>query len=383
MARAIRRLLLGTLSDPVYRWPPDRRIDAGLGSNPRLLVVRTDRIGDAIVSTPLLRSLRARFPHATIDILLGERNAGVAPLLPHLDGRFVLGANHRIRTLRTLRSRRYDLALNLQLKPSVNATLLSRAAGARRVLEYPIAAPFISPPEDCLHIVAMTSRLLGPLGVEPLRDDGSDRSKLEVSLPSGATRKAGAVRRELFDPGDTGPRIFVNLSAGSVVRRPSEPQLGRRLWPLGKVADVLLQLRNAGFTPVLCGAPEDGPALERVVRLSQGASRLLPCTPDYPEFAAMLDLADAVVSPDTSVTHLAAALGKPVVALFHKAANGSLWGPWGVPHEIVSHEDGISAIDPGEVLRAVRDLLSRVPEAPGSPPPDLAGFRSYGMPASD
>ncbi|MEE8486621.1 MAG: lipopolysaccharide heptosyltransferase family protein, partial [Gemmatimonadota bacterium] len=81
--------------------------------SPSILLVRMDRIGDAILTTPILAVLRDRFPEGSINILLGEKNRVVAPLLSNVDERIILQRGQVFRTIRQLRRQRYDVVLNL------------------------------------------------------------------------------------------------------------------------------------------------------------------------------------------------------------------------------------------------------------------------------
>src|SRR5688500_14739701 len=63
-----------------------RRRQVTLPEKPRLLVVRLDeRLGNLLMTTPLLKSLRARFPAATIDLLASAKNAALLAGHPALD----------------------------------------------------------------------------------------------------------------------------------------------------------------------------------------------------------------------------------------------------------------------------------------------------------
>jgi ADP-heptose:LPS heptosyltransferase len=70
----------------------------------------------------------------------------------------------------------------------------------------------------------------------------------------------------------------------------------------------------------------------------------------------MLDRATIILTPDTSVVHLAAALGKPTVMLVGTAATGAAWGPWGVEHRVLNGRDGLGDIDPAAAAEAVLSL---------------------------
>src|SRR4051812_29480911 len=98
-----------------------------------VLVVVTRRIGDVLLATPVLRSIKRAWPHAAIDLLVFEGTAGF--VAANRDVRRVLTVPERPRLLDHLRFaagivRRYDLALSLV--PGDRPTLYAYLAGRRR-----------------------------------------------------------------------------------------------------------------------------------------------------------------------------------------------------------------------------------------------------------
>jgi ADP-heptose:LPS heptosyltransferase len=83
--------------------------------------------------------------------------------------------------------------------------------------------------------------------------------------------------------------------------------------------------------------PGDDEAAATVQRIAEDSSVVPVETPDLRTLIAALSLADRVVCPDGGAMHLAAALGKPVVALFGDSPV-ERWRPWSVPHVIVRPE---------------------------------------------
>jgi ADP-heptose:LPS heptosyltransferase len=93
-----------------------------------------------------------------------------------------------------------------------------------------------------------------------------------------------------------------------------------------------------------------------VLRAAKGANVVPVETPDLQTLIAALSLADQVICPDGGAMHLAAALGKPVVALFGDSPVAR-WRPWGVPYRVVqpgSHNLADLSLD--AVLGACTDL---------------------------
>ena len=120
-------------------------------------------------------------------------------------------------------------------------------------------------------------------------------------------------------------------------RRPAQQ------WPLERYAALAVQLALEARVLLLWapgsrdnpGHPGDDEAAAAVLKAAPGAIPLP--TPDLKTLIAALSLADRVVCPDGGAMHLAAALGKPVVALFGDSPV-ERWRPWGVPHRVVRPE---------------------------------------------
>jgi ADP-heptose:LPS heptosyltransferase len=149
--------------------------------------------------------------------------------------------------------------------------------------------------------------------------------------------------------------VAVHISA----RRPAQH------WPLARYADLIAQLSRQRKV-MLLWAPgaaddarhpgDDAAAAEILKRLPGGAATPVP-TPDLKTLIAALSLAEGVVCPDGGAMHLAAALGKPVVALFGDSPV-ERWRPWGVPHRIVQPDSrDLADLPLDAVIAACGELL--------------------------
>jgi len=81
-----------------------------------------------------------------------------------------------------------------------------------------------------------------------------------------------------------------------------------------------------------------------------------------PEIIALLAGASWILTPDTAIVHIAAALGKPVVGLYSELIKVMEWYPFGVPFVLAVSPalEGISFMPPGAIVEAVEHLLHRV-----------------------
>jgi heptosyltransferase-3 len=274
-----------------------------------VLVVALRRLGDVLLTTPLMRSLKRAWPDAAIDALVFRGTEGVLEGNPDLREVIAIPAKPSGReSLDLVRRvwRAYDLAVSTQ--SGDRPTVLASLAGRRRIGAAETRAGGVwkkalmsktVPPVPGLHRVAETLRLAEAAGVAPVA---------EVVAPM-----AGAAPASLPD------RPFAVVHAA--------PMFRYKQWTVAGWRTLVHELAERGFAVVATGGP--GPA-ERgyldevfagldVVRTDGRAT--------WPELGALLRRAAVYVGPDTSVTHLAAACGTRTVALFGPT-DPRVWGPW-------------------------------------------------------
>jgi ADP-heptose:LPS heptosyltransferase len=214
----------------------------------------------------------------------------------------------------------------------------------------------IDKPAEPVHIVRETSLLLGPLGIEPIGEHPrGPAERLRIAIPEGAAGYGREIAQGLFQEGRR-PIVALNISGSS-----PEKFLG-----VEKYIAVGRGLIEAGFTPVFAGAPADRDSLAMISERS--GALMFPITRNFAEFAALLDQADLISTPDTSVVHVAAALGKPAATMVPSGATGAGWGPWGVPSAILSGNGSVADIRAGALLHSIISLASATvgPRPPSS-----------------
>jgi ADP-heptose:LPS heptosyltransferase len=286
----------------------------------RFLIVRRDNIGDLVCTTPLFDALRAAFPGAHVAALVNTYNAPVLAGNPAVDEVFAYEKlKHRTRSLpghvlaaarlyARLRAERFDAVLVPVDSPQ------SRAMAARvRAREVFVAPKEIAPG---VHEVQRTFALAARLGVAG--EPGPARVFADANLAA-ALRSRTRLKRP----------VAVHISA----RRPAQQ------WPVERYLELVRELARNGEVMLLWapGKKSDPrhPGDDEAARL---IAERAPCTPvetrTLPALVAALSLAERVVCPDGGAMHLAAGLGKPVVALFGDSPP-ERWRPWAVPHRVV------------------------------------------------
>lgn len=328
-------------------------------SDGRILLLRQGGIGDALVCVPVVRVLRRHYPGARLDLVLGRRNvAAAAPYRRYVDA--VLTWDQRplaaLRLLAALRRARYHAAVDLIDTPSTTSRLLLRGAGAPVRLGLAHAAPaaytHTVPALDFpgMHIVERVAQLLTAFGIDPAAEP------LELEYPVSAAEAAEA---EAALGGRRGrPRVGVNLAGSSPAK----------YWGRANVAAFVRGLRAAHpAAEVLLFGPADYAAEAEAIAAEVGEPALVRAAPvarSFHAFACRLHACDVIVTPDTSVSHLAAAWRRPSVVLFIQTGHqATLWRPWRSPHRVLWHPQAVREIPVPAALQALEALIAEAGQA--------------------
>lgn len=301
------------------------------GQVQRVLVVRLRSIGDTVLATPALAALRRFLPHAQIDIVLED---WVAPLLqgaPELNRVWSVPRRNtraRLELAYQLRRAKYDVAYNLH--GGTTATLLMRAAGARRRVgfdnyQYQNLLTDAAPQSAELwgrtptHSAEQQLALIGWTGI-PVTD--RPRSRLPITA-------------------DAREAIHKRLSANNLAAHPyallhPAAAFATKQWAAENFARIAETLHEMGLSPIVTGTPAERQTVQEVIA---GARVPVIGWTDLrlPEVVALIDRARVFVGNDSGLAHIAAACETPSVVIFG-SSNLAHWRPWTTaPHRIV-HE---------------------------------------------
>jgi len=314
----------------------------------RVLLLRHDRIGDALLSTPIVDQLARHRPGWTLDLLLADRNLHVYERHPAVARRWC----YRKRPLaalglvRALRRERYDVVVDLMNHRSHTSMVFLKlirpgiTVGFEEPGCYPFDVPVRARPKATGHIVERSGDLLRALGC-PVRDE-----ELRLSYePSPASRRRACGFLEPLRDG--GARLCgVNTSAGGP----------RRFWGEGNYRELLTRLgrEHPGHRFVVFSDPSE---VERARRIAADLPHVVLAPPGtFDELAGMVERLDSMITPDTSVAHLCAALNVPCVAMYLEPKVSRLWFPWGVEYRALYGPGDVDTIPLEEVLQAWRSL---------------------------
>lgn len=304
-----RRFLQYLLS--IVLWLPRR--PAVLPERPRILVVRLDpRIGNFVMLTPFLSSLKRSFPGAHTTVLcdvhmqsLLEGHPDVDAIVPYVKWRVGRGP---FSLVARLRRERYDVCFDAGSFPGVAVThpLMTRLSGAKLIVGpdrgalsrlYHVTVPILPP---TAHEIQQRLQLLVPFAGAERVETMSYRAP-EV-LAAHDRDHAAFVR----DSTPNGAERTVILAVGS---RKEETRVEVEEW-----ARVAGAARERGFAVTIVCAPDQRPLGEAVQHAVPGANIAPPGSLD--QVMALFRAARAVVANDTGTSHLAVAVGARICVLF-------------------------------------------------------------------
>jgi ADP-heptose:LPS heptosyltransferase len=327
-----------------------------------VLVLRYDRLGDLVISLPVISAIRKHLPNARVGVLCTPRNVRLIAGTRFADDLYVYDKKRPWisipRLVREIRPVGYDLVLDLIDRPSLTAGLLMSALAPRShriTMGAGQNAHFYThtlprDERDEVHMVERTVAVLEPVGI---RVEGED---LRPSIPVTDDDRALADRfsRELLD----GFRIGYNLSAG-------DPE---RTYPLGSMIELARRVcaKRPDTVSLVFAAPSDLAVAERFVD-EVSNSFLAPPREHWfcpvRTIAVFVGLCDAVVSPDTAMVHLAYSASVPTVALYTELGGRPLaWRPFMVSSRTVWTEGRVplSEIPVAEVYDALISLMDEL-----------------------
>lgn len=268
----------------------------------QIAVLQLGRLGDMILSTPLFSSLKQVHPKSHLTVIASEKSTIIARHCPAADTVIPVPDGFlQIPTLaQRLRSKRYDLFIDPKDHQSNTSRVVSELARAGLWVGHKLNASFtghkllLPAPTQPLHY---TDRMLAPLRLlHPGQQFGSRPS---LHIPDSAF---GAVDRQMTF-GDTQGTVVVNISAGD----------RSRYWDPKKWR-ALIDTLSGRYTVIVLYGPGQRDMADEVCPSRREAHPLR--TDTIIEAAAAVARAGAVISPDTSIIHLASALNRPTVGLY-------------------------------------------------------------------
>ena len=286
-----------------------------------VLIIATPVMGDVLLCTPLLRSIRAAWPDTLVDVL--TRPGGTSVLEGNADVDEVIELHkkpppHKLLAFLFRRFRKYDVVLSNSA--SDRAFGYSLIMGKRRFslvwrlhsnlgIKKRFYDGWSDIDEERYHTIPQNLQLIDTFGIEQLR---------EVSLPrtTDARERLTALLGE-----DWSKQAYAVLHADTAapIKR----------WTRSGWHDTIAYLKSRGLRVLVTGGPADTDRAynDETLALPGAGAESLAGKLRLGDITVLLESASVYVGVDTLITHMAAVAGAPTIAIFGPISPVK-WGPW-------------------------------------------------------
>ncbi len=277
----------------------------------KILIVAPSWVGDAMLMHPMLVRLKQRHPDSFIDVLapswtedllrqMPEVNNVITNPFPH--GSLQLGA--RISLGMQLRNRYFDQAI--VLPNSFKSALIPFFAGI------PIRTGFVGEMRyGLLNDARRLDKHALPLMVERFAQL-AESPKVAISrpLPEPRLQISDEQRQQILD------KFGLTLDKPVAIFCPGAEYGPAKRWPIPYFAELAQNLQQQGYVVWIIGSNKDQEVGDKIVALGNLSTRNLCGSTDLTDAVVLLSCAALVVSNDSGLMHIAAALDRPMLALY-------------------------------------------------------------------
>lgn len=307
-----------------------------------ILILRQDRIGDLFVSVPLIRNLHQVLPNAKINMLLSKRNSVASACVQYYINRyFVLPKNLLFGVLLVIKLRKkFDLVIDPFDNASVTSSILVRFLKPKFSLGFDkenrsIYSHIVKlPDKGKVHIVERLANMLLPFGLN------LKQINLCLEYPK---------KEQNLLPIKYKPRIGINISGSS----------NSKYWGRNNFCKLIELIQtNFDFEIFIFSTHKYKNEVELLRKKIN--VQVAPFTKSFDEFANMIATCDYLITPDTSVVHLASAFRIPVLAFYHftDAKFGMPWFPFQTKFQyLTSSFNNFSDITPEQMFKFFCQLV--------------------------
>lgn len=308
-----------------------------MNASPKILIIRLGSLGDILHALPAFAGLRASFPNAKIDWLVGKNAEFLLSAIPGIDTVRVLDTdalgqspmswaawNQAWRVIQDLRSQHYDFSLDLQglMKTAFIGALSgsrTRLGFSKKLVREPPAHWFyhqtLREPGRQLHVLILNQMLAELIGAHSLNPT------LNFLVPEEDLRRVDSL------PANERLKDFVVINPGG--------GWPTKRWDPKRYGDLAAKIQETGLPVVVTTGPGEEAFFDIIAeRCGNVPPRHLQLS--FLQLIPLLRKAHLLIGGDTGPFHLACALGTPVVGIFGPASPVRN-GPWRAGDEVVIH----------------------------------------------
>ena len=338
----------------------------------RILVIRTDRMGDVLLNIPAIRALKQSFNSSIVALVnpdvkeLLEGSPEIDQILSFDEGKWNKSLLIRLKLLLQIRKMRFDLVVILN--PSKRFHILTYLAGIPRRLGYDRKWGFL------LSHKIEDRKFLGKkheveYNLDLVRSIGASTEDKRISIKLGQ-EDAQFVEDLLLKYAIKDKDLIIAIHPHS-----SNPA---KCWPKENFAHLIDELfLRFSAKVVIIGTAQDRSLVIKLIALTKYAPINFSGKLTLKQLAAFFKRCALLISNDSGPVHIACAVNTPTAVVFGRNIPGVSpirWGPWGNGHIIFHRNPGCSpcldrdcpynfkcltSITPEEVIEAVEKRLKK------------------------
>jgi len=292
----------------------------------KILFIRLNRIGDALVTTPLIKEVKEKLG-CQIDILADQKNHFIFANNPHVDNIFIFqkGFYGFQDALKIMGGRKYDAVVDLHDDISATVSFLLAFCQCYNIFGFSKGNDHVytktvpRPDPRTTHVV---DRLLA---LEELFSIQADQNSHIIYCVNERikTKVHNSVIKRFPDKRFL---LGINISAGS----------DARFWGINKYIQLHKTLSAYDIDIVFLCSTRD---IKLAMAITNDKEKIF-YSPSFDEFSAMISELDMLFTPDTSVIHIASAFNIPLFGLYVKYnTNDMIWSPYKSDYDFVVTEE--------------------------------------------
>jgi ADP-heptose:LPS heptosyltransferase len=297
-----------------------------LRNTKKVLFFRYDRIGDMIITTPVFRELKLFLPQVEISVLASKINQSVLKNNPYVDHIFI---NHKnnffidFKTLFYLRKKKFDVCIEFDHSVVPHAILRLKVINPKVVISvdkkgrYGVSGgnlklyDYYTKKKKNSHFRDIWLETLSPLGIKP------KSNKYDLFCSEFQNDKAKRFVNNFYD------KFLIGINLEGAVR-------GKKIKfsELFQICQGLYQ-NDKNIQIIILSSPNKFQILkEKVKKMSLDYVVISHKTESILDVAALIKKLDLIITPDTSIVHIASAFNKPIVSIHeNNLASYKLFAP--------------------------------------------------------
>lgn len=317
--------------------------------NSKILFIRLNRIGDALVTTPLLHEVKRQL-RCKVYVLSDRKNSFVFSNNPDVDKVIVFpkGFKGFFETLDIIKKENFDAIVDLHDDVSTTVTYLFAMAqaphkfGLKKANAQVYTKTVEKPDASTTHVIERVMALAELFNIKVCKEE------LNVNyFPKPQSDKKVEELLKMKFP-EKKFLLGINISAGSPAR----------FWGVENFRELISFLEGYDIhVLLLCSESEAPQALE----INGGAEDMIFYSPSFDEFASAISKLNMLYTPDTMAVHLASAFRVPVFGMYvHYNTRDMIWTPYRSDFEcVITENSNLTGVTFNQVIDKFKPFLEK------------------------